>query len=301
MSNVIVRPSLGAHIFSERNQGRELGEILHLGFSDGLHGRRLSHNVREVVGSVRGDRGFKPVYMPMLTAPDDNTKLRGASVPSFGLTLAHERLHEHLNLCPWSGDCAKVCVLNTGKGAYDSVRRAWLWRTDLFWKYPSTAVMALGYELGQAVRKHGRILFRPDVNSDLSWHKFLPELGTLKGVTVYGYSKNPRILGAYQYLWTIGFNYAYSHNEGSDLVRERILLKNGGKIAVVTDRKKYEPVNRDALRSFFSVDKDVDVVDGDISDQWMLSDRPVIGDLSAKGSARKLIGKSGFVVTVGRG
>lgn len=292
------RVMLSRHLVSERNAGRDLGEILEIAFREGLHGRRLNPNISDVVASVRADRGFKESRVDLLTAPSDNDKLRAASVPSYGLTLAHEKLHESLNLCPWAGDCTKVCVLNNGNGRYDSVQRAWLWRTDLFHLYPSTAVFVLGWELGRAVRKHGRILFRPDVNSDLSWHQFLPELGGLDRVTVYGYTKNPAVLSAHRSLQGRGFHYAYSHHERSNRDRERSMLLEGGKIAVVTDRKKMEPIDPWVLRRFFGVGPEVPVVDADITDQWMLADYPVIGDLSAKGQARKLIGNSDFVVRV---
>jgi len=52
------------------------------------------------------------------------------------------------------------------------------------------------------------------------------------------------------------------------------------------------------LREFFGVDDSVTVVDADKTDEWMLGDGGVIGDLSAKGMARRLIGVSDFVVRV---
>lgn len=280
------------------HQQNDLGIRLIEGYNAGRDRRGVPEWTERVMAQCRSERGFKAVVSDLLTPPSANHKLEGASVPSYGLTLAHEKLHERLNLCPWAGDCTRVCVLNTGHGAYDSVRRAWLWRTDMFWLYPQQAVWRMGWELGRAVRKHGRILFRPDVNSDLSWHRFLPELGALEGVSVYGYTKNPAIFTGHRMLKFWGFDYAYSHNESSHRDKETELLRQGGKIAVVTSREKGEPVNAQALRYFFCVDSDVDVVDADVSDEWMLSDRPVIGDLSAKGQARKLIGRSGFVVRV---
>ena len=274
-----------------------LGVALTDGFERGRAGKKLPYDsVDNAIMECRSGRGFNAAVADMLTAPKHNDKLEAASVPSYGLTLAHEKIHERYNLCAWAGDCTKVCVLSNGNGRYDSVRRAWLWRTDFLADYPLLALQRIGWELGRAVRKHGRILFRPDVNSDLSWHRFVPELGSLPGVTVYGYTKSPTITYRYEELRDLGFRYAYSHNEGSNPDYERRLLESGGKIAVVTSRRKGEPVNVDRLREFFGVD--ASVVDADKTDEWMLGAGPIIGDLSAKGKARQLIGRSGFVVIV---
>ena len=269
------------------------------GYERGRAGVRLpKYGSEQAIIKARKGRGFSPVVADMLTAPKHNDKLEAASVPSYGLTLAHEQIHERYNLCAWAGDCTKVCVLNNGNGRYDSVRRAWLWRTDFLANSSLFAMQRIGWELGRAVRKHGEILFRPDVNSDLSWHRFAPSLGSLPGVTTYGYTKNPLQLHRHDARISAGFHYAYSHNESSDRGDEHRHLIGGGKIAVVTSRRKGEPVNAAALREFFGVDDSVPVVDADKTDEWMLSGGGVIGDLSAKGMARRLIGVSNFVVRV---
>lgn len=293
-----VSVSVGRQTLSSRLTNEPgLGIALIDGFERGRAGLKLTlSGVDRTVRACRERRGFAPLAADMLTAPKHNDKLESASVPSYGLTLAHEQIHERYNLCAWAGDCTKVCVLNNGNGRYDSVRRAWLWRTDFLADHPLLAMHSIGWELGRAVRKHGEILFRPDVNSDLSWHRFVPEMGSLPGVTVYGYSKNPALPHRYRALRDLGYHYAYSHNEGSNRDHERRLLESGGKIAVVTSRRKGEPVNVGRLREFFGAD--ATVVDADATDEWMLADGAVIGDLSAKGKARQLIGRSDFVVVI---
>jgi len=265
------------------------------GYVRGLQGIPI-HFADKAIERARQGRGFAPVVADLLTNPKANAKLEAATVPTYGLTLAHATLHDEFNLCPWSGDCEKVCVLNTGKGMYDNVRRAWLWRTDFLAYFTGDAILRLGWELGRAVRKHGRILFRPDVNSDLTWHTFLPSLGGLDGVTVYGYTKNPAHVHLHRLRSDMGFHYAYSHNESSCREDEARMLSEGGKIAMVTSRRKGEPVDADKVRAFFGVDDSVRVVDADVTDEWMFADGGVVGDLSAKGSARRLIGVSDFVV-----
>jgi hypothetical protein len=280
-------------------QHKHLGKYLESGFVRGRRGWKPAYDYGErAIMAARSARGFNSVVTDMLTPPSANDKLEAATVPSYGLTLAHEQLHEEFNLCPWAGDCVKVCVLNNGNGRYQTTQRAWLWRTDFLAHAPTLAVERIGWELGRAVHKHGEILFRPDVNSDLTWHRWLPELGSLPGVTVYGYTKNPAQLHLHERRTSQGFNYAYSHNESSDRDDERRCLSEGGKIAVVTSRKKGDPVDADALRRFFGVDDSVRVVDADVTDEWMLPQGGIIGDLSAKGKARQLIGVSDFVVRV---
>ena len=63
------------------------------------------------------------------------------------------------------------------------------------------------------------------------------------------------------------------------------VLDRGGSVAVVTDRKPTAPITQWST---------VPVVDADLTDEWIFRSG-VIGDLSAKGKARKLIGRSGFV------
>lgn len=291
---VAIKPKL-SHVL--RDSSDFIGAYLKHGYRDAVMDRKPFHG-NEVIKQVRQEQGFNPVVASLLTAPQFNMKLNGSKVATYGMTLAHADISNY-ELCAWRGDCTKVCVLNNGNGRYDSVRKAWIWRTHLWGQYPAAASYRLGWELGRAVVKHGDILFRPDVNSDLSWHKHLPELGTLRGVTVYGYTKNPARLAHNSDEIYGNFNYCYSWNENSDVDKVRAHLERGGKVAVVTSRKKGEPINVEALREFFGINNfGVSFVDADKTDEWMLSEGAVIGDLSAKGKARQLIGDSTFVVDV---
>lgn len=256
-----------------------------------------------VQASVRARHGFKHAATPLLTAPDANVKLDKSITPTYGLTLHHFRTvltattedpRLSLNLCPSAGHCVKVCVLNNGNGRYDSVKRAWLWRTDLVARHPESFARILAWELVRGVRKHGEILFRPNVNSDVRWETILPSLcnGYLPGVMSYGYSKLTSTLESDGWLGS-AYRVAYSWNERSDAADVRRFIMRGGAVAVVTSRKR----GADVVTSFPFGD-DVAVADADKTDEWMLASG-VVGDLSAKGKARQLIGKSRFVVTAG--
>jgi hypothetical protein len=276
-----------------KRHGKALDDALVRGYNDGRAGRRQDERIKAIVVAVRVLFGFKARFAKMLTPPDSNIKLDKAKMVTFGLTLAHATLSAW-NLCPWAGDCTKVCVLNNGNGRYSSVQRAWLWRTHFLAEHPEEAMYQIGYELGRAVRKHGAILFRPNVNSDVLWHVIAPSLGLLDGVNVYGYTKAPLAMLDMALLDAIGMHVAYSFNERSKMARVREHLANGGKVALVTNRKPTAPIDPDAVRLWLGV-PDVPVVDADLTDEWMLADGAVVGDLSAKGDARGLIGVSDFI------
>lgn len=262
------------------------------GFRD-ANAKRPDRTTGTICAHHRAALGFKNVAADMLTPPDANHKLEMASMHTFGLTLAHAALSEW-NACPWAGDCTKVCVLNNGNGRYSSVQNAWRWRTNFLAQNPLEALYRIGWELGRAIRVKGEILFRPNVNSDLLWHKILPTLGQISEIHTYGYTKNPAVLLTDGVIG--GLRYAYSWNENSDAEKVRAFLYNGGTVALVTNRKPKSDIDKDMVREALSVCPSVHVADADVTDEWMFVPG-TIGDLSAKGKARELIGRSGFVMS----
>lgn len=261
---------------------------------------------QQVWAAMRAQHGFARVASPILTPPAANMKLHKSHVKTYGVTLQHhistfERngmLYQR-NMCPWAGDCTKVCVLDNGNGSYESVQRARMAKTQLYLEHPDVFGYLLGFEIAQAVKRHEQILLRPNVNSDLPWHILAPSLtsGWLFGTSVlsYGYTKDPKILRTDGWA-DVRYRLAYSWNEKSQRLGAIEFLENGGAVAVVTARKKGEPpLGRYPFTSGY--DKPL-VRDADVTDEWMFLPG-VIGDLSAKGKARKLIGRSGFVVTKG--
>ena len=208
----------------------------------------------------------------------------------------HGKVHYNritLNACPNAGHCVKVCVLDNGKGAFPTVQRARLSRVDLLARHPREFAYILAFEFVQAVRKHGEILFRPDMNSNVEWQKVCPSLcnGYLPGLFLYGYSKIPTVLDGNGWLGT-HYKVAYSWNERSDAGKVAAFIARGGAVAVVTSRGKLEPVVSGLPFDYGTAP----VANADLTDEWILSPHAVVGDLSAKGKARSLIGKSDFVV-----
>jgi hypothetical protein len=257
----------------------------------------------DTLAAARARHGFVRRPADLLTPPDANHKLAGAATPSYGLTLHSFRVvlpaadgyrRLSLNACPHAGHCVKVCVLRNGNGRFGSVQRAWLWRTDLLAREPHAFARILAFELVRAVRKHGRILFRPNVNSDIAWETVLPSLtdgSVLPGVLSYGYSKRPETLQGDGWLGA-AYRVAYSWNERSDAGAVAAAMARGVPVAMVTSRRKGAPTVTAA-----PFDPAPVVLDADSTDEWMLTAGGVIGDLSAKGKARSLTGRSGFVVS----
>lgn len=241
---------------------------------------------REILADVRAQRGFARVAAPiLLTPPGANLKLEKGSTPAYGLTLsshAHELVNgQAVNACRWAGQCTRVCVLKNGNGRYSSVQAARLARSDFFGLYPLHALSLMGWELGHAVRRHGAVNFRPDVNSDLTWGDIVGDAFTdLPGVDVYGYTKDPALLDRDDAGRWGRYVRAYSWSERSDAGAVGAFLRRGGRVAVVSARRVGSAPEAGA-------------VDADLSDEWILDPRPggLVGSLSAKGAARSLIGR----------
>ena len=233
----------------------------------------IAHRVR---------RGFAERSADMLTPPAANTKLAKGATPSYGLTIQSHAMTlsdgTRVNGCPWAGLCVTVCVLNRGHGQRSSVQSARDWRTDFLALDPLAALTMIGAELRRGVMKHGKILFRPNVNSDLIWRDIVGDaLRGLDGVTSYGYSKRPIGGDAIGADWERlhGLDHvAYSASEKSNGRSIDRHLAAGGTVAVVTDRRPHEPIAQ-----WHTVGT---VVDADTTDEWLIGAPSTIGDLSYK-------------------
>jgi hypothetical protein len=254
----------------------------------------------ESYGHVRSRWGFVDRGAPLLSLPGSNMKLDKASKITVGLTLDQYvttlpavpggRKRITINSCMHAGDCAAVCVLMNGHGTDPRVIRARKAKKDFLVSSPKAFAYLLGYELQWFGLRNGNFLFRPNVASDVCWEKILPSMtgGYIPEMMSYGYSKWPYVLEGDGWLDT-HYRVAYSRNEDSNLLAMAAFTAHGGSVAMVTSRRKGE-----APPATFG---GVEVVDADKTDEWIFR-RGVIGDLSAKGSARSLIGKSNFVVSV---
>lgn len=225
----------------------------------------------------------------------DNTKIAKNALPTLSLTLSS---HAHcrrtlangqiqvLNTCAWAGACAAVCVLDHGRGQWDAVKAARNWRTAALYDMPMSFIAVLRHEIVRAAEKvGGPFLARLNVNSDLPW-QLIPELFADVPIQAYDYTKDPSVLDGDGWVVPGKYRKIYSWNETSDPLKMLRFLDRGGSVAVVTNRKKGQPVKQHG-GSF-------DVVDGDKSDDRFNTPGGVIVDLYAKGAARTK--RSAFVV-----
>ena len=270
-------------------------EAFMFGFLDGHAGNPMDPYRRDIWMSVRRQYGFTS-YGDLCTWPTDNDKL--SKTAAMGLTCQSDivSLLDGITVtaCPNSGDCASMCVLNNGNGAYPVVQKSRDCKSQLFHDYPLPALYIYGYESGKGKAK-GIELNRPNVNQDYDWNRILGHefLGKFPQV-FYGYTKRRNVLtdllGGHNGNW----HEAYSLNERDrnwSVLQE--FLDRGGNIAVVTNRKPKTPISQWAERPYFPIE--ARVVDADLTDAWMLDNRGVIGDLSAKGKARRHIPTSNFI------
>jgi hypothetical protein len=266
---------------------------------------------RAAFAELRGRYGLQPVAVRLLTPPENNLKLAKSERVTYGLTLqsAVTRLDGYnVEACPWrTQGCTAVCVVRkSGKGGVPLVDKGRIAKTAFLAEYPHAFMTLLGFELAAVVAKHDKgIDFRPNVNSDVSWHEFTPSLfngpGPLAGVWSYGYTKNPRLLDPEwrynQHIRDAGWVqeryrlvFSVSEHHGIHEPEVRAFLADGGSVAVVTNRKAhngtYEPVQQ--------WDGKYEVVDASKDDGWVW-ESSVIGDLAAKGRARTLPVTNWFV------
>ena len=274
------RVTLTSLIVEETTKAERI-EALLSGWRHGTRGDEY-RRARAVAIGHRVRRGFAERGADFLTSPDANAKLSKGAVPSYGLTCQSHALTlsdgTEINACPWAGLCVSVCVLNRGHGRQSSVQSARDWRTDLLGLAPLDALVMIGAELRRGVRKHGAILFRPNVNSDLAWHTIVGDtLRQLPGVTSYGYSKRPLTAETIGPDWDAlhGLDHiAYSASERTDNALAERHLALGGNVATVTDRAP-----KQAVQQWHAV---APVVDADLSDEWIVKAQGTIGDLSFK-------------------
>lgn len=262
--------------------------------------RRIYRRWLKEFASTRPRHGLAEIPTPLtaLTIPHKdvhNAKLGKSALPTVSLTLAAHRDAAYgiyrLNTCEWAGSCASMCVLGHGKGLLSTVRAARAWRTECLWRDPVAFLALLRYEIHQHAEKHGRILVRLNVASDLPWEKF-PSLFNHPNIQAYDYTKDPHILDHADGFVLPNYRKVYSLNEYTDDKAACDFLLRGGTISVVTNRKVGDPT-----MGVCWIDRTpFDLLDGDSSDDRFSAPRGVVIDLAAKGRARGERGiRTGFV------
>jgi hypothetical protein len=222
---------------------------------------------------------------PLLSPPASNVKMAKSATPTYGLSLAPADMSGDWNTCTWSTPlCRNACVLVTaGKGTLPSVRAARVLKTRFLGEHPQAFVTILHDELRRAVLKHGAIVARLNVASDLRWERIAPSLLATPGVGFYDYTKAP--VG--QRDGIDGYRLTYSVSERPASTTNALdALTNLANAAVVFDRANDLPATWHGFP----------VVDGDLTDDRTQDPRGSVVGLRAKGSARGTVGTlDGFV------
>lgn len=240
---------------------------------------------RDTWRNWRLERGvWSGAYVPLLTAPDHNVKLAKSAVPTYGLSLAPANLSGH-NVCNWSTPLCRAGCLNTaGKGTLDRVQRGRMLKTQFLAEHPMAFLTLLEHEIRRAAERHGAILMRLNVLSDLSWEVIAPWLFDIEGVEFYDYTKSYRRAMGSRWghaWWPKNYRLVYSASERDTQAHIERMLLEGLSVAVVFDR----------IPTWVG---GAPIVNGDLTDDRYHEERGVLVALRAKGKLRRG-GFDGFV------
>lgn len=197
-----------------------------------------------------------------------------------------------LNLCPWAGNCKKICLNTAGRGAFSSVQKgrkrkahAWAFDREGFLENAKRDVLSL---IRKAQKESLTPCVRMDGTSDLGIALVKGKGGRLVDqfphIQFYDYTKSITrmerfLVGEFPKNYHLTFSHDGEENWGDCLK----VLERGGNVAVV-----FRKTIPQEWRGF-------PVVDGDVSDLRFLDPKGgfIVG-LKAKGKAKK--DKSGFVI-----
>jgi len=209
--------------------------------------------------------------------------------------LSPAKLSLVINVCPWAGNCRKICLNWAGRGAMNSVQKARRNKTvlykenrGLFMENARLDILALERK---AKREGMTPCVRPNGTSDIRFHHLVvPSTGKtlmqeFPHIQFYDYTKDFVKMGEYL-MGKLPNNYHLTFSyDGDDTnwLDCQGILAHGGNVAVVF--RKTIPTEWRGYK----------VIDGDHHDLRFLDPQgPVIVGLKAKGRAKK--DQSGFVV-----
>jgi hypothetical protein len=244
-------------------------------------------DARQVMADHRQAFGLSGVAVPLLTDPSGNVKTaKTKERKAYILHLSPANVGGVGNVCKYSTKgCRAACLNTAGKGAFDYVQRARIWRTQFLNDNPVEFLFIISQEIQAAVKKHGgeeKIAVRLNGTSDLRWELIAPWLmDRFPGVQFYDYTKWPT---AKREILPANYHLTYSVSE-RDAKQGDTWVDDLRVAVVVVD----VPKSQDFPERY----RGLTVVDGDKTDARWLDEAGSVVLLRPKGRARKET--SGFV------
>lgn len=236
----------------------------------------------------------------LLTKPDSNPKIAKGmkkGVMTFALHLAPADL-SGFEVCPMrSNGCTKACLNTAGRGRFDNVQLARIWRTKMYFNDRHAFMDQLVKEIHAAKRyaeKRGfELAVRLNATSDIPWHRVTFQhwqqtfnlMEYFAEVQFYDYTKVTKRM--FEQL-PANYHLTLSFHEDSRTTQIIETLASGHNVAVVF--RNVATRDRYIASGFHGFP----VVDGDETDLRYLDPKGVVVGLYAKGKAKK--DTSGFVV-----
>lgn len=277
MTTMLIAPTVRPNLTKAEAMAAPVGDGLLdvlLGRADTARARKLQARYRMAFGYIGGPR-------PVLTEPDAQPKAGKNEIPTYTLMLSPERSVgiPGVNLCPKATvGCCDGCLGEEGHGSMSHTKKSRMVRTSFLLHHPYETGVIMGAELRLALRKHGRIGFRPDCTSDLRWERMMRvaiERFHDLGVQWYDYSAwdpvdRDTLDGRY--------HYTYSMKENHDEAWLHRIIGMGMNVAVPFEGvRKGQPLPTEFMG--------VRCIDGDVTD-WRPGDPSgVVVALRKKGHA----------------
>lgn len=223
-------------------------------------------------------------FSSLVTLPTANAKLaKSVGYYNAGISLAPAKLSGY-NMCVGSTpQCRLGCLAGTGRAEYlGTIKFARIARTKLYATNRQDFWRILEAELCQIDRAAKRlginVAFRPNIISDQSWHKTLPQMFDMfKHWQFYSYTKvESKVRDAIGGKLPQNYHITYSWSERSNIAKVQEFLDSGINVAVpFYDIKTLKPCIPTQWRG-------IKVIDGDKSDLRFLDPKGVIVGLKVK-------------------
>lgn len=220
-----------------------------------------------------------------------NAKTKKNELESFILYLSPaDQNSKKVNVCPAAtAECIKLCLNTSGHGAFDSVQRSRIERTEFYLNDRIGFINKLVNELfmiqKKAEKKGEKIAVRLNGTSDLDFIAIIKNrtgidiLEEMPNILFYDYTK---LIGKVRKYAGTNYILTFSRSETNESECIEALSLGANVAAVFYKTLPGEYMGRP-------------VVDGDSSDLVMISNRSAILGLKAKGRAKK-VQQSGFVI-----